>query len=196
MRGGAAQAGRTKAAIASWGRARCCSKGRSMPNHCCAACDRRGDVPTALLQANARGRCHSPYSAAGPESRPENTTSQSRNRFTSQSPTGMPAMCAGMGCTCFQRPVVAWAYVFPALAALAPSTEISKCGCAARRRMKRCPTVPVAPRMPTRFLLAEGCADMVCVGVRARRSGAANGAPSHSRAAALSGGLAAAARLG
>ena len=84
-------------------------------------------------------------SPATSESRPEKTTSQSANSDALHSLTVMSAILP-MGEACFQR--TASLYFFPAERDEAPIAWRTRVGCCARRRMKRWPTEPVAPRTP------------------------------------------------
>ena len=102
------------------------------------------------LLAHAGWKCDPdvPTSPATSLSRPENTRSQSLNSsavhfFTTKSP-----MRSVKGRACFH--LTASLYFLPADRSEAPTAWRTKCGWSASRRMKRCPTEPVAPRTPAR----------------------------------------------
>lgn len=90
---------------------------------------------------------HIPASPAISLSSPLKTMSHSSlncsalHSFTTSSPNSFD-----IGRLCFHR--TASLYFFPALFGEAPTAVRVKCGCRARRRMKRWPTLPVAPSTP------------------------------------------------
>lgn len=92
---------------------------------------------------------HVPISPATSESSPEKTKSQSAKSAALHSRTTMDEMTPFMGAACFHR--TASLYCLPAERDDAPSACSCSVGCSARRRMKRCPTEPVAPRTPIPF---------------------------------------------
>ena len=103
---------------------------------------RHSAVPTA-----EREGAYIPTCPATSLSSPLKTTSHSAlnssglHSFTTNSPNS-----ALMGNDCFQR--TASLYFFPALLDEAPTAERVKCGCNAKSRINRWPTLPVAPRTP------------------------------------------------
>jgi hypothetical protein len=73
--------------------------------------------------------------------------------FTTNSP-----MRSEKGSACFH--LTASLYFLPADRSDAPTACSSKCGCSARRRMKRWPTEPVAPSTPT---IESVCYSPICI---------------------------------
>lgn len=99
-----------------------------------------------------KGRDYVPMSPATSESNPEKTTSQSLNSLALHSLTTMSAISPFIGAACFHR--TASLYFLPADRADAPTAWSLREGWFARRRMKRWPTEPVAPRTPVGQYLA------------------------------------------
>ena len=81
----------------------------------------------------------------------ENTksTSAAIESTSSMLRTTMFFTFSGIGVSIFHFPPTASSYVFPALRLLAARTQISYQGCSESSVIKRCPTIPVAPRIPT-----------------------------------------------
>lgn len=88
-----------------------------------------------------------PMSPATSASNPEKMMAQSAKYSGKQSLTTIFLTIAGIGVVCFQ--LTALGYSLFADREDAPKAWIINHGCAARRVIKRCPTVPVAPRTPT-----------------------------------------------
>lgn len=92
------------------------------------------------------GSC-APISPATSASNPENITEQSEKFSGTHSRTTMPRTADGMGVESFQ--FTAFSYGLPAERDEAPRACTTRNGWSPSNEIKRWPTVPVAPKMPT-----------------------------------------------
>ena len=72
---------------------------------------------------------------------------------------------SGIGVSIFQRPPTASSYVFPALLGLAARVTTSNHGWFSSREINLCPTIPVAPKIPTLNFCSIGFISLFFCGV-------------------------------
>ena len=103
---------------------------------------------SALAYASSSARISSFFMSTAQKTK---SASAATSSTCEASYTGMAFMLSGIGVSIAQRPATASSYGLPAERGLAASTVTVNHGWFSSRVMKRCPTMPVQPTIPTRY---------------------------------------------